>query len=273
MPGAIPFQGPAVALKRTLPELEGKADLIVLLTRLQDPEIADLARQFPSIGVIVNGSAVGEGREFPRLGNTVAVESSHSGIGIGILEVTWDGGGRVTGSKNEMMPLPPPIPDSPGLVDIVENARRDVGSFEEREAKKTAPPAVPSIFAGADTCKTCHAKQFKVWSGSRHAHAIETLARKGTQFSKDCVPCHVTGFGADRGFINMLRTPNLAGVQCEACHGASADHVRSPQTTRPGIGPVQKVHRRVRKEFCLRCHTPENSPNFNFERYWPKIAH
>ena len=272
-PGAIPFQPPAEALKRVLPEIQGRVDLIVLLTRLQDQEIAALAQAFPSVGVIINGSAAGDGREFPRVGNAVAVESSHSGIGLGILELEWDSAGRVTSSKNLMMLLPPTIPEATALLEIVDKSRRDSAAFQEQEARKSAPVTQPSIFATAEACKTCHEKAFNVWRNSRHAQAIETLVRSGTQFNKECLNCHVTGFGLDRGFVNLLRTPKLAGVQCEACHGASVDHAGSPQDAHPGVGILRRMRRTVRKEFCLRCHRPENSPNFDYDRYWPQIAH
>ncbi len=271
--GEIPFQDPTSALRRVLPEVEKRADLIVVLTRLQDQELTALAQAFPAVDVVINGSSVSDGRELPRVGNAVVVESAHSGIGLGVLEVGWDGSGRITTSKNDMILLPSLVPDAPGLVEIVDKARRDATRSQEEEARKSAPVTAPSAFAGAGACKVCHEKAYAVWQKSRHAHAIETLARAGTQFNRDCVACHVTGFGADRGFVNMLRTPKLAGVQCEACHGESVAHARKPQTSHPGPGVLQQIRRPVKKEFCLRCHTPENSPKFQYERYWPQIAH
>jgi hypothetical protein len=41
----------------------------------------------------------------------------------------------------------------------------------------------------------------------------------------------------------------------------------------PGLGEMRLFRRKVRKEFCQRCHTTENSPRFDFATYWPKIAH
>jgi hypothetical protein len=132
---------------------------------------------------------------------------------------------------------------------------------------------VPSVFAGSKACRECHEDDHKVWAASGHAHAVESLKRTGDEFNKKCLSCHVTGFEVDRGFVNMLRTPALGNVHCEACHGAASDHARSPQTAHPGIGGMQQFRKKVRKEFCLRCHDAENSPGFNFETYWPKIAH
>ena len=107
---------------------------------------------------------------------------------------------------------------------------------------------------------------------SGHAHAIDTLKRTRDHFNPACLECHVTGF-ADQvgGFVNILRTPELADVQCEACHGPSLKHSKNPQDFHPS--PAEHMRKRVKKEFCLRCHTPENSPVSTYETYWPKIQH
>jgi hypothetical protein len=270
--GSVPAE-PAEALRRYVPEVESKSDLIVLLTRARDDEIAGLARAFPAVDVIINGTSSGEGREFEKLGNTVAVESAHSGIALGILEVEWGGDSRIEKWQNQMMPLPPMIPDSPQLVELIDRARRDASAIQEEEAKKSKPVEVPSVYAGASACADCHEKAFKVWQKSGHAHAIDTLKKAGNQFNQECLRCHVTGFGTERGFVNILRTPQLVSVQCEACHGSAVDHSQDPQNVHPGLGLTQRLRRRVHKNHCLRCHTSENSPNFNFEVYWPKIAH
>jgi hypothetical protein len=85
--------------------------------------------------------------------------------------------------------------------------------------------------------------------------------------------CHVTGFGANRGFVNLIRTPGLVNVQCEACHSSALDHAKDPENIHPGLGIFQQSRRKVSESFCLRCHTAEQSPKFKFADYWPKIAH
>ena len=69
-------------------------------------------------------------------------------------------------------------------------------------------------YAGAAKCKMCHKVQYASWEGTKHAMATET-AKAGTEreFSADCLKCHATNASEE-----------LAGVQCEACHGAGADY-------------------------------------------------
>ena len=68
-------------------------------------------------------------------------------------------------------------------------------------------------YVGAAKCKMCHKVQYNSWIETTHAKATE--AAKGSTdpaFEASCLGCHATN--ADE---------NLAGVQCEACHGAGAD--------------------------------------------------
>jgi len=278
-----PVRGPAVeeiscvepmdALRRLVPVVERQSDCIVLLARLSDEELAVVARTFPAIDVIINGSATREGRELPRVGNTVVVESSHNGIALGILELELDDAGRLSGYRNQFMPLVPTIPDSEPMVKIVDQSRQAYSAYMEAEARRVPAPVMPSVYAGAGACADCHPEAYKVWEKSRHAHAIDVLKSSGNLYNDKCLGCHVTGLGARRGFVNMLHTPELGNVQCEACHGAASDHGRNPEKVHPGVGRFQEIRRTVRSDFCLRCHTEENSPNFNFDTYWPKIKH
>jgi len=54
---------------------------------------------------------------------------------------------------------------------------------------------------------------------------------------------------------------DLTDVQCEACHGPGAEHARDG------------TYRARAREACVRCHTPNDDPDFNFEKDWPLIAH
>ena len=68
-------------------------------------------------------------------------------------------------------------------------------------------------YVGAAKCKMCHKVQYASWEGTKHAKATDT-AKAGTdrEWSADCAKCHATNSSEE-----------LAGVQCEACHGAGAD--------------------------------------------------
>ncbi|WP_323001606.1 cytochrome c family protein [Denitromonas sp.] len=93
-------------------------------------------------------------------------------------------------------------------------------------------------YKGFRVCTKCHDQQGNSWKKSRHAKAFESLKpgvhaeaknrarldpNKDYTQDKDCVGCHVTGFGQPSGFRIGMDPDDakvLAGVGCEACHGA-----------------------------------------------------
>ena len=51
----------------------------------------------------------------------------------------------------------------------------------------------------------------------------------------ECITCHATGWDPqqfaryDAAFVDMESTPQLAGSQCENCHGPGSTHVELEQ--------------------------------------------
>jgi hypothetical protein len=106
--------------------------------------------------------------------------------------------------------------------------------------------------------------EYAVWQKSLHSHAFAALETKQRTFDAACVGCHSVGFQKD-GFVNIKATPQFANVHCESCHGPGAAHVALPTAGDYKTPP--------KNESCLACHDPENSPDFDFKKYWPVIAH
>jgi hypothetical protein len=124
-------------------------------------------------------------------------------------------------------------------------------------------PSASRRYLGSSACSSCHDKEHRVWEGSAHAHAMQTLVKENQDFNPECVKCHSTGFGTPEGFRTATSTPQLANVHCEACHGSAAVHLTD--ATRP--------YGRVAPRVCYTCHTKENSPEFSFFKYWETIKH
>jgi hypothetical protein len=107
--------------------------------------------------------------------------------------------------------------------------------------------AADHAYVGAEKCKMCHKVQFASWQETTHAKATD--AAKGSTeraFEASCLNCHATN--ADEA---------MAGVQCEACHGAGADFKkmsimkdRDMATANGLVIPTQ--------ETCNKCHTGED---------------
>ena len=94
-------------------------------------------------------------------------------------------------------------------------------------------------YVGASKCKACHLKEYKSWKKTLMADSFENLkagakadAKKkaGLDPDKDythdegCLKCHTTGYGKPGGFVSIEKTPKLAGVQCEGCHGPGSEY-------------------------------------------------
>lgn len=106
----------------------------------------------------------------------------------------------------------------------------------------SAGAAGENAFVGNKKCKMCHLKEWNSWSETKMAKAFlqlkpgESAEAKKTagldpakDFTKDtaCLPCHTTGYGRPGGFTDIEKTPDLAGVGCEACHGPGGTYTQS----------------------------------------------
>src|SRR5690606_22104103 len=104
------------------------------------------------------------------------------------------------------------------------------------------------------------------------------------KWDAECLACHVTGwdpqeaFRYQSGFVDEMTTAHLANNQCENCHGPGSRHVEIEN----GDGtPAESLAERelmrlkldVAERKCRQCHDADNDPHFNFDEYWPKIAH
>ena len=119
-------------------------------------------------------------------------------------------------------------------------------------------------YVGDAACIECHEDSCRLLDPTPHERAWASLTVTGDHHDPECVSCHVTGWGDQTGFISEARTPKLINVTCEACHGPGERHV-DLQDPMPGG--------KLGKGFCKKCHDADNSPHFDFKKYWPKIAH
>jgi len=92
--------------------------------------------------------------------------------------------------------------------------------------------------------------------------------------SKECLPCHVTAFGADAQSL-APSFDRQDGVQCESCHGPGSAHVEA-RTRKDEVksmdGLIRYDDERAIKARCVTCHEG-TCGDFDFERMWPKIKH
>jgi hypothetical protein len=141
------------------------------------------------------------------------------------------------------------------------------GFLDQVEEKAIAVAAVVDsgpAYATTASCISCHMHQFGTWAFSGHKNAWNVLVEREEAFNPECLECHATGFGEPGGFGELTRfnLNRLGAVQCEACHGPLAGH--------PEDGGVSS--RAVTVETCLTCHDEANSPEFDPDAYWRRVA-
>ncbi len=104
--------------------------------------------------------------------------------------------------------------------------------------------AAGHAFVGAEKCKMCHKVQFESWTQTGHAKATEHAKASPAPraFAPDCLKCHATN-----------NDEAMAGVQCEACHGAGADY-KAMSTMKDRAKAVAAGLVVPTQETCNACH-------------------
>jgi len=230
-----------------------KGMLNVLLTGRPVSE----ARLLGGWDVIITSS--GEALEGPaRAGKTIIVSGYPKGKKLGVLSISLDGRGRVSGFSNRWQELGKDIPEDGKVRDVLKAYDSAVASLDVQ-----GKPSSNGPYLGYSSCAACHQPFVESWLKTRHAGAFGALEKAGKSRDPECVRCHTVGFGEEGGFYSASSTPGLENVQCEVCHGPGKEHAAD----------FARPMRTVGEETCLRCHTKDHSPDFEFKSYLEKIRH
>ena len=153
-------------------------------------------------------------------------------------------------------------------------------------------------FVGSKVCGDCHTQAYKVWNGTPHSHATQSLVKppegRGDvprHFDPECISCHVTGWNAQKyypyvsGYWDLEQSAHLTSVGCESCHGPGSSHAAAElanadvsEERRNSLRLAMQLPLEKAKEQCMNCHDLDNSPDFHdddaFEdEYWPQVEH
>ncbi len=199
--------------------------------------------------------------------------------------------GNESWMDNRIFELGPDIPAHPGLTILVDRYNEETnrrgqlglpvglgispadstatGAGSARTGKSSArkagavpdPPPEDWTYGSNGACALCHQPQMAHWKTTAHAHALETLRKKGRDKDPECISCHTTGYFRPGGtHYTKTATTFFADVGCESCHGPSVLHVRAQNKT----GTIRNVGPKV----CLECHTPDQTNGeFDYARY------
>ena len=286
----IEMSDPATALAAVVPDLKARADVLILLAHAGKEESIELAKKFPQFDLVVT---VGGGSEppadFEKIPGSKAllVEVGDKGMDAVVLGMYDDPKQRF---RYQRVPLDSRFPASPEmkmLMSIYQEQLKNAG-WDQLGIRPVPHPQQELLggFVGSRECESCHEVSNDVWKKSGHAKAIDTLvnADPPRQFDPECVACHVVGWNSEQyfpyqtGFVSQEKTPKLVDVGCESCHGPGEAHVRAENGS--DLALQEKLQKAMivtkadaEKQLCRTCHDLDNSPEFNFETYWPKVEH
>ena len=243
-----------------------------------------------------------------RGGGTQLIEVGHKGmyaVVIGLYRNPEARGAQAPGegwiARYQKTPMDHRWKDSPEMQARLVSYQGELETLEwEGLGLKPTPHPTANEFAGSAECADCHTAAWEVFIKTPHFHTTETLValQPARHFDPECIACHAVGWEPQKyfpfasGWDGYRETPQMFGQGCENCHGPAARHVAAEMgdidvTEEEEIALRQALHLEVGENEgnmageelgpavnnCLGCHDLDNSPDFDFKKYWPDVAH
>ncbi len=286
----IELADPQAALVNVLPELKGKCDLLVLLAHASMKESIELAKRFPEFNIVVTAGGAPEPPAKPAIfegSKTLIIEVGEKGMDAIVLGI-FDSEAQPL--RYQRVPLDSRFESSEDmrlLMAAYQDQLRGLG-YEGLGIRAVPHPQKELLgdYIGSKKCESCHEESYTVWKKSGHAKAHRTLVelKPPRQFDPECLSCHVIGwdprhhFPYQGGYLSLEKTPDRLDVGCENCHGPGEAHAKAE--TGGNMALQEKLQKAVRvtkeeakQRQCLNCHDLDNSPDFDFDTYWPHVEH
>jgi len=258
------------AARAYLPELTKKCDIVVALAHVGLGSARKFAEQVPDFDIVLVGHGGDRTPMAEKIGETILVKSGSKSSSVGTLVLSLNDENRIVafdGTSQSLKKFGRKNLEVQTLVKGHEDrAKARDRLLAKRRYRMPVIPQRPEVLAaegylGWETCMICHSGIYERWSDDPHAHAFATLAEGDKWNDPKCLPCHVTGYEVASKQDSTDVKPEMWNVQCEACHGMGTKH-RRDGTMKP-----------VPESVCLRCHTPEWSPDWDYTEALKKIDH
>jgi hypothetical protein len=280
-----------------------KPDIMLLLSHTNVDESRALAKTYTDFNIVVTAGGPEDPDGKPeKIGDTLLLSVGRKGRSVGVVGYYPQKQGKdrfrfqleeVDGDR---------FKDTMSVVELMRVYQHRL--LEEKLAGNHAdntPLEHPSgaTYVGSEKCGECHTKAYAKWKDETlHANAFESLkhAREGAPeynitriYDAECLACHVTGWDPQNvyryssGFINeefaegeaqQTMSKLLKGVGCESCHGPGSKHIELIEEKPEEAKKLVRVTlEQARKDVCFTCHDNDNSPHFDFDKYWPQVEH
>lgn len=288
------------ALSEVVAELDAAdCDVTILLAQATLEESRELARAFPQFDLVVSAGGADEPPAQPHEveGSPARViELGHKGMYAAVVGLYDDADEPMLFQRVPLDSRFEATDEMKTLLADYQTELRNLGfdglGLLPVPHPRTSDGDDPLLgqFVGAAACGECHKKAYDKWVDTPHAHATETLAKLDPQrqFDPECLSCHATGwnpqeyFPYETGFLSLETTELLQGNGCENCHGPGAAHVAAERArgAERNLSAIERYRHQMRlthatagEQVCAKCHDMDNSPDFDKDVYWPKVAH
>lgn len=301
---------PVEALKAVVPKLMAeKCDVYVLLGYVPEEESRELAKQFPQFNFVVNEGVDGEP---DGTLDYVKVDQKNVGIMQMGYKSMFAGAIGIYADKNQpvryqKIPLDHRFQDTPEMKSVFRSYQEALKAKGLKElVGNPVPHPTGGKYVGSAVCADCHEDEFDVWrNGTKewqekhpdqpgpHFRATADLTEPGERtwvkrhHDPECISCHVTGwnpqqyFAYQTGYWDHEADTHLYGSGCENCHGPGERHVAiengdvevDDEELDKVLNALYVDQDIAREKLCATCHDLNNSPQFDFDTYWPMIAH
>ncbi len=259
---------PIEVLPAVLAELGGKADYVILLSQLGLEQSKLLAEEIPGIDFMVIGDVAQYAAEPFEVGTTVVLQPGYKGQRLSDYRLQFDEANSYLGYSGMTVELGDKVPSDAAMALLLKEHKIAIEEANKRRAAANRPASKPAELLYTEeclgveaTCERCHAPQMDKWAQTAHAHAFATLENSHQSTNPECLRCHTTCYLDIPLDGSVSVSSALRNVQCESCHGKATDHARDGS------------YGAVSVSTCVTCHDKENSPDFDFATYLPKVTH
>lgn len=299
----LAYRPAAEALAEVAPLLAAEnCDVQVLLVHGDPREAAELSRQFPQFQIVATaGGAEEPPRTLRRIdgSSAVLVEAGKKGMYAAVIGF-FDDADPTKRNRSQRVPLDSRFADSPEMKAQLAAYQKELETNGLDGLGLAAVAHPDGEFAGSESCAACHTSAWAAFESTPHYHATDTLEKLDPprHFDPECLSCHVTGwnpqeyFPYSSGYLRLDATPAMKQNGCENCHGPAADHVAAENgETEVTDDEMEALRAALRLKIvanegnrdgqvfgdvaknCMLCHDVDNSPDFDFQEYWPKVKH
>ncbi len=289
----IQFEDPEKVARQQAEKLRSECDLLVLLAHASREESIELAKKVPQFDLVVTSGGAPEPPAQPQPiegQKSWLIEVGEKGMYAVVVGIYDD---PAQPRRYQRVVLDSRYPESEAMKQIMvayQEQLKDLG-LKGLGIQPVRHPRqeINGTFVGSKECESCHEPSYKVWKRSGHAQAWDTLVHLDPprQYDPECITCHVVGWNPQKyfpyqgGFWGEKETPHLVGVGCENCHGPGGKHVEAELGRLGTDDAIKQKYRQAmiltlaeaEKAACLECHDLDNSPDFDFKTYWPKVEH